>query len=257
MSRVLPEFDKHFSIQPQFRPLLIEVVKQIQSFLGKKAYSIYLAGSVARGSAVVGRSDVNLTVVTAAPLTAAERALVLNVALRAKQIHPISRNIELTLVELAEVLDIANVFRWGFWFKHCSHRIAGDDLASRFGCFEASWEIAKQLNADLPHCLSSYRRKIMATKVVADYLDYCDFIARKMLWAAFGLVFHRKRQLALSLEDASSVFLEYYPDKSTEIERLFVLISRTQVPKKASLYMLDSFGSWLVAEFDKINRKIG
>ncbi|NAW65581.1 hypothetical protein CAG72_10165 [Photobacterium halotolerans] len=78
-----------------------------------------------------------------------------------------------------------------------------------------------------------------------------------MLWTAYTLVFHREKVLALSVREATDLFLKNYPDKAVDVERAYILMSRTQVPKKASLFLMQGFGQWLVDEWNKIERKIG
>ncbi|WP_036825088.1 hypothetical protein, partial [Photobacterium sanctipauli] len=212
---------------------------------------------VARRTAVLGQSDLNLTLVLNRDLTPAQQAFLSSIQHHFSKQQKVLTTLSLRIVCLDEVLSLDAIFTWGFWLKHCCFCLYGDDLASRFGSFEPSWDIAKSLNGDIAKQLAETRQKIMATKVLANYLEYCQHIAKKMIWSCYSLVLHREQVLVLSLEEAATTFLKYYPEKETEIERLFILASRQQVPKKASLYMVNEFGGWIVAEFDKIERKIG
>ncbi|UXI02536.1 nucleotidyltransferase domain-containing protein [Photobacterium sp. TY1-4] len=257
MARTLPVIDGTTPFQDEYLPVLLDAVKQLKAGLGKNLHSIYVHGSVARRAARPGKSDLNLTLILERPLNVSEQSVLSTLRWRIASHHPIIPAVDLKVGELAEVLSLDAIFRWGFWLKHCCLCLYGDDLASRFGCFEASWDIAKAMNGDIKTELSEYRTKIMATKVVANYLDYCEAVARKMLWSCYSLVMHREQRLALSLPQCADAFLRHYPDKALDIERLFILVERTQVPKKASLFMVESFGGWIVAEFDKIDRKIG
>lgn len=257
MARTLPVIDGNTPFQEEYLPVLLAAVKQLKAGLGKNLHSIYVHGSVARREARPGKSDLNLTLIVEKPLNASEQSVLSTLKWRIASHHPVIPEVTLKAGDLTEVLSLEAIFRWGFWLKHCCLCLYGDDLASRFGCFEASWDIAKAMDGDIKAELSEYRTKIMATKVVKNYLDYCEAVARKMLWSSFSLVMHREQRLALSLQQGAEAFLRYYPDKAVEIERLFILVERTQVPKKASLFMIESFGGWLVDEFDKIDRKIG
>ncbi|MEJ2763689.1 nucleotidyltransferase domain-containing protein [Photobacterium sp. MCCC 1A19761] len=257
MARTLPVIDGTTPFQDEYLPVLLDAVKQLKAGLGKNLHSIYVHGSVARRAARPGKSDLNLTLILERPLNASEQSVLSTLRWRIASHHPIIPQVDLKVGDLAEVLSLDAIFSWGFWLKHCCLCLYGDNLASRFGCFEASWDIAKAMNGDIKAELGEYRTKIMATKVVANYLDYCEAVARKMLWSCYSLVMHREQRLALSLPQCADAFLRHYPDKILEIERLFILVERTQVPKKASLFMVESFGGWIAAEFDKIDRKIG
>ena len=256
MTRALPAFDCPSSLQPVFGAVVDDVVHQFKHcFSG--LHSLYIAGSVARLQAVPGKSDLNVTMVVSQPLTVSEQAVLNSIIGRIEHQSLQVTAINVTTLEKSEALDIATIFKWGFWFKHCCMCVYGDDLSSRFGCFEPSWDIGKSMNQDLVEQLNDYRRKIMATRVVSDYLSFCRELAKKMIWSCYSLVFHRSGKLALSIEQAAQQFLLYYPRQEVAIERLFLLISGKQVPKKAVLFMINDFGQWIVSEFDKIERKIG
>ncbi|WP_064603388.1 hypothetical protein [Photobacterium sp. J15] len=257
MARALPVLDGGTPFQQDYLPVLLDAVKQLRAGLGKTLHSIYVQGSVARRQAKPGKSDLNLTVILNRPLNTSEQSVLNSIRWRISSRYPFVTAVEIKSAVIDDVLSLESIFTWGFWLKHCCLRLFGDDLSTRFGCFEASWDIAKALNGDIKTELDDYKKKIMATKVVKNYLDYCEYIARKMLWSCFSLVMHREQTLALSIEECADIFLKYYPDREQEIERLFILVSRTQVPKKASLFMIESFGGWIVSEFERIDRKIG
>ncbi|PSW13563.1 hypothetical protein C9J01_12110 [Photobacterium rosenbergii] len=256
MTRALPAFASPPSLQPAFDVVVDELVYQLKHcFSG--LHSLYIAGSVARLEALPGRSDLNVTMVVSKPLEVSEQAILTSITSRVESQYPQVTAINMTIILKREVLDIAMIFKWGFWLKHCCTCVYGDDLSSRFGCFEPSWDIGKAMNDDLVDQLNDYRRKIMATRVVSHYLGFCQEVAKKMIWSCYSLVFHRSGKLALSLEQAAQQFLLYYPQHEVSIERLFLLDSGQQVPKKAVLFMINGFGQWIVSEFDKIERKIG
>ncbi|MCQ1058712.1 nucleotidyltransferase domain-containing protein [Photobacterium sp. DNB23_23_1] len=256
MARALPALGCPSTFQPMFDQIVDELVHQLKRSI-PVLHSIYIAGSVARLEAVPGQSDLNVTLVTTNPLTASAQAILNSIVSRIESQCPQIVAVNMTLLVKHEVLDIAAIFKWGFWLKHCCVCVCGDDLSSRFGCFEPSWDIGKSMNDDLPIQLNDYRRNIMATRVVSHYLSLCRDVAKKMIWSCYTLVFHRSGKLALSIEQAAQQFLSYYPQHKLAIDRLFMLISGQQVPKKAVLFMINDFGQWIVTEFDKIERKIG
>ncbi|RWX57482.1 nucleotidyltransferase domain-containing protein [Photobacterium chitinilyticum] len=257
MARALPVLDGETPFQQDYMPVLLDVIKQLKAGLVDSLHSVYVFGSVARREAKAGMSDLNLTVIVQRPLTTSEQSVLSTIRWRITSRYSAVSDVELKVGVIGEVLSVGAIFTWGFWLKHCCICLYGDDLSTRFGGFEPSWDIAKSLNGDIKDELSNYRKKVMATKVVQNYLDYCEYIGKKMLWSCFSLVMHREQMLALSIEQCAEVFLKYYPEKEQEVERLFVLVSRQQVPKKATLFMIDSFGGWIVSEFDRIDRKIG
>ncbi|MEH6533906.1 MAG: nucleotidyltransferase domain-containing protein [Photobacterium frigidiphilum] len=257
VATALPTLNNQTPFQPEYMPVLIDTVNQLRAALGSALHSVYLYGSVAQRKAVWGYSDLNITVVLNRNLNSPEESALNTVKWRITTYQPKVPSLDLRVGQFSDVVSIGGIFEWGFWLKHCCVCLYGDDLSTRFGCFEPSWDVAKAMNGDIKAMLADYRQKIMTTKVVKNYLEYCQFISKKMLRSCFALVMHREKCLAHSLSDCADIFLRYYPEKNVEIERLFTLIEGAQVPKRASLFMIEQFGGWIVAELDKIERKIG
>ena len=257
MTSALPVLINQSSQQPQTAAIVRGILHQFIVGLGSAVHSLYIAGSVARGCAVAGQSDLNITLVASRDLTPSETSMLQAIARRAEQQQRFFPHVDVQWVTKQTATSLEGIFYWGVWFKHGCCCVYGDDLSSRFGRFEASWDIARAFNGDIAAQLEDYRQRIMKTQVLPHYLTYCREIAKKMIWSAHALVFHRDRHMVWDREEAAERFLQYYPDKALQIERLFLLVSGQQVPKKAVLFMINDFGRWIVTEFDKIDRKIG
>ncbi|CEO38983.1 hypothetical protein [Photobacterium kishitanii] len=256
MAKFLPRLDNQTSFQLDFMPLIMATVMDLQSQL-TVLHSIYLNGSVAYRQATNGISDLNLTVVITAPLTVEEQHRMTVICQDLKRRYPVISNVDITWLLLDDVLSIATIFKWGFWLKHCSVCLYGTNLSEQFGDFEPCWEIAKLFNDDIASFLIYMQQQIKRTKSMIEYQGYCRSAGKKMLRSCFMLVACRIDGWAYTDQQCADFFLAFYPDKATEIERLFVLINGPQVPKKASLFMLSQFGDWIVNEFNNIERKIG
>jgi len=63
VATALPTLDNQTPFQPEYTPILIDMVNQLRAGLGSALHSVYLDGSVAQRKAVWGSSDLNVTVV--------------------------------------------------------------------------------------------------------------------------------------------------------------------------------------------------
>ncbi|WP_232614829.1 nucleotidyltransferase domain-containing protein [Photobacterium carnosum] len=256
MAKFLPRLNSQTAFQLDFMPLLMATVIDLQSHV-TALHSIYLNGSIAYRQATSDISDLNLTVVLTAPLTMEEQHRIASVSQTLRRDYPVISTIDITWVLLDEVLSITAIFKWGFWLKHCSVCLYGTNLSEQFGDFEPCWEIAKAFNHDIAIALVAIEQQIRRTKSISEYQYYCRCAGKKMLRSCFMLVAIYVDDWAYTDQQCADFFLMRYPDKATEIERLFVLINGPQVPKKASIFMLSQFGAWIVNEFNNIERKIG
>ncbi|WP_122033124.1 nucleotidyltransferase domain-containing protein [Aliivibrio sp. EL58] len=258
MSRyTLPIIDKQSPFQKEFEIVIRDLIGHIRSAAPKSVHSVYLYGSVARREATAGRSNLDVTLLTTVPLTNKEQTLINTIKVRFQSKYPQITGVTFTIGETAEVLQLESIFSWGFWLRHCCVCIFGDDLSTRFGDFEPSWEIAKNMNMDIEEWLEVYIKKISASQTIDSQVEHQKTIAKKLLRSCYSLVMHKDKGWYDHPILCARKFLEYYPEKQTEIERVVMLLKGRKIPKRSAVALLQEFGGWVVGEFNKIERRIG
>lgn len=147
-------------LAPAFAPLMEDLRQALSSQLQDLLHSVYVYGSVAQGTAVAGRSDLDLTLVLQQPASpAAERRLQ---ALRAQLLarHSMASKIDFDLGHLEQVMHAAQRLRWGYWIKHHCRCIWGPDLALDLPAQRPSREIALAVNGDFADAMDDYVQRI-------------------------------------------------------------------------------------------------
>lgn len=253
---LLPELDNEGPFQTAYVEPVATAIRQIQAATGELLHSLYLSGDVALRKAG-DRADLPLTLVCIRSLNVQEYAALNTVRWRIEQSSEAINRVLIDVVPLKDATDLANIFRWGFFIKHCAVCLCGDNLGKSFGHFEVSWEVSKAMNDDLSARLKELRQKVALATKWGSQLDAAQEAAERLIRASFGLVAHREQKWEFALKPASETFLAHYPDKAVEIERLFYLVERKPVKKRAVVALMDSFGEWLKSEYARIDRKIG
>lgn len=253
----LPVIDRKQPFQAEFEPLIREALLCFKGGLGQNLHSVYVYGSVARKTAVPGKSNLDLVVVTRAPFESNRVTLLNTIRWRAQKGHPQVNGISVRTALVREVANLDSIFTWGFMLKHCCVCIYGDDLADCFGDYVPSWEIAKHWNMDVEEWLSVYRNKIAQAKNAEEQIQAQTIIAKKLLRASYSLIMHRDKRWFDDPIECGQVFLNYHPEKQLEIERLEILLSGRLIPKRSVIGLLDAFGNWLVKQYQKTEFRIG
>ncbi|HDM8233001.1 TPA: nucleotidyltransferase domain-containing protein [Vibrio campbellii] len=253
----LPVIDPKHPFQPEFEPLLREVLACLKGGLGSNLHSVYVYGSVARKSAVAGKSNLDLVVVTKSGFEHNRATLLNTIKWRAQQGHPQVKGVAIRTALVNEVANLDSIFTWGFMLKHCCVCVYGDDLADCFGDYVPSWEIAKHWNMDVEDWLSVYRTKIVQTQSIEELVSAQVTIAKKLLRASYSLVMYRDKRWFDDPLECGEQFLRYHPEKQLEIERLGILLSGRAIPKRSVVGLLDGFGDWLVTQYQKTEFRIG
>ncbi len=253
----LPVIDSKQPFQSEFEPLIREVLMCLTSGLGQNLHSVYVYGSVARKTAVAGKSNLDLVVVTKAAFESNRATLLNTIKWRAQQGYPQVNGVSVRTVLVSDVANLDSIFTWGFMLKHCCVCIYGDDLADCFGDYVPSWEIAKHWNMDVEEWLSVYRAKIAQAKSVEEQTQAQTVIAKKLLRASYSLIMYRDKRWFDDPVECGQVFLTYHPEMQLEIERLGILLAGRAIPKRSVIGLLDSFGDWLVKQYQKTEFRIG
>lgn len=253
----LTVIDPNEPFQEEYRRVIQELVQAFEGGLGSNLHSIYIYGSVARKTAVAGKSNLDIVVVTHRPTDERFKTLLGTVKWRFKRAYPFITEISFQFPLVHQILDITSIITWGFMLKHCCVCVYGDDLSTRYGEFEPSWEIAKFWNMDVAEWVSHYRKKIALAKTQSEQIGYQKIIAKKLLRASYSLIMYKDKAWYDDPTECGNHFLDYYPEKKLEIQRLNILLSGRYVAKRSVVGILDSYGDWLTKLYNKTEFRIG
>ena len=254
---VLGVIDSTRPLQVEYQPVINEINRALNKGLGSNLHSLYLYGSVARGTAKLGQSNLDIIVVTRQELGGNKTALFNTLRWRFQSKYPFITDINLKTALVRDVASLDSLFSWGFLLRHCAICLHGEDLGECFGDYEPSWEIAKYWNMDIGDRLAWSRDKIVKAQSDSEQIEAQKQVAKKLLRAAYGVVMYRDKGWFDDPQDCGQAFLRYYPDKEMDIKRLSILLNSKVIPKRSVIGLLDGFGLWLVEEYKKTEFRIG
>ncbi|PWI34068.1 nucleotidyltransferase [Vibrio albus] len=253
----LPVIDPAEPFQEAYQDVVRELIQYLKGGLGDNLHSLYLFGSVARKTAIPEQSNLDIVVITRRPISDKANSVISTIKWRFKRTYPFITDLSFQFGLAHEVMDLSSIFTWGFMLKHCCVCLYGDDLSTRFGEFEPSWEIAKHWNMDVDEWLTIYRRKIAEARTGEEQVKAQQVIAKKLLRASYSLIMHKDKQWIEDPTACGQQFLCYHPDKEIDIQRLGILLSGRLVAKRSVIGVLDDYGQWLVKAYKKTEFKIG
>ncbi|MGL6026517.1 MAG: nucleotidyltransferase domain-containing protein [Vibrio sp.] len=253
----LPVIDPQQPFQPEYQSAIADLVRFWRAGAGTALHSLYLYGSVARKTAQPNHSNLDVVVVTHGVFTQNRATLINTIRWRFQKSYPWITDVSIKLASVEEIATLDAIFSWGFMLRHCCVCVYGDDLAECFGHYEPSWEIAKHWNMDVGVKLADYRHSIAQATNPQLQIKAQQLMAKKLLRASYSLIMHRDRQWLEDPLACGTHFLRYYPDKQLEIERLGLLLKPRVIPKRSVIGLIDSFGPWLVSQYQKTEFRIG
>lgn len=240
-------------LQSTFLAVVDDLRRMLFGPLGHRVDSAYLYGSVARGEAVLGRSDLDVVLVLSGK-PALKDDLDIETARRALETrHPEVLKVDFDVGFREEVLAPENLHRWGFWLKHHCRCIYGYDLTRDFAPFRPSRKIARAVNGDFYDVLGGYARRIGTESDATAVARLAREASRKLIRATNVLRPVVSSSWPESLEDHLALFIDAYPQMAQEAAffRLFAASSENgplQVVAADFVDRLRAFSEWMLQE---------
>lgn len=233
-------------IQPALSGVLQDACATLSAQAAHLLDGVYVYGSVARGDATPGVSDLDLTVILRQSATPADSAALesLRQALQAR--HAVVSKIDFDIGYRAQVLAPGNLNSWGYWLKHHCRCIWGNDLASHFAPFQPSRAIALAVNDGFGPALAHYAQQIEQTQDSGERQRLQREAARKLIRSTAVLRGEQETYWPHTLDQHAALLLRHYPRMRSRIDFFLIHAGRTAAPDAAFAARLRRFSRWLV-----------
>ncbi|UTV29956.1 nucleotidyltransferase domain-containing protein [Photobacterium atrarenae] len=230
-------------IQPEFQSVVESVVNELRRRLPNQIDGIYLYGSVPRGNAVLGKSDLDLSLVLKRPIIESDREVFKYISLSLPQSHPEISKLDIDPGCVGEVMQPQEIYHWQFWLKHCCCFIWGNDLSQQFPRQRPSIEIANALNGDL----LEFRDQIEGRMEAMHADEVSKVIGKKLLRAAYYFVAEKDGSWYTDLGQCYQVAARYYPHLSDELKMTYELASGYYSSKEDAIQLLEQLSQKLTS----------
>ncbi|WP_333913241.1 nucleotidyltransferase domain-containing protein [Vibrio coralliirubri] len=202
------------NIAPEFQEVVTVVIDSLLKELPDQIDGIYLYGSVPRSTAIIGSSDLDVSIVLTTPIGQKEKGVFRHLSDTIPKAYPQVSKLDIDPGSLSEVLQPQEKFHWQFWLKHCCCCIWGNDLSIDFPRYKPSSEIAQALNGDL----STFLEQMSPVFKTMTDADVAKVIGKKLVRAAYYFVAEKDGSWYTNLSQCAAVAKRYYPNQSDDIE---------------------------------------
>ncbi|SFI16997.1 Nucleotidyltransferase domain-containing protein [Collimonas sp. OK307] len=232
-------------IQPVFQAVVDKLCEMLRDCLGSLIDSVYLYGSVARGDAMAGRSDLDVTLILIREPTLQDNQAIESVRISLEGRHSEVTKVDFDVGCLADVHSPENLCKWGFWLKHHCRCVYGNDLANQFALFQPSRLIARAVNGDFPDVLATYAQRIEAEKNVLLIESLKRAASRKLIRSTNVLRPVEALSWPESLEDHVDHFLMTYPEMRPQITSFLCQQQMVDSDQGDFVERLRIFSAWM------------
>ncbi|VXC00567.1 DNA polymerase beta domain protein region [Exiguobacterium sp. 8H] len=224
-------------IQPEFETVLFKAIELVKEAFDEQLHSIYLYGSIGRGTAVAGQSDLDLTVLVHEDVDATE--LVEQTEQLLMQ-HPEVIKIDYDIGRLDVALDPANRFEWGFWLRHLCTCVDGEDVSIQFPRMKPDVRVSEALNQDLISSIEAAKSKLLRGQM--SHLEKRSIVKRVI--RGWYLTINVKDESFAATVEACLAILKLYFSEDPRVEQGEVLLRQDDITNQQLLDYLNEI-DWI------------
>jgi hypothetical protein len=239
-------------VTPPYLPVAADLREGCRAAFADDLHSLYLCGSMVKGTAQPGVSDLDgLAILRVAP-GASHEARGRDVAQAIEVRHRFLAGATVGLYHHDDIVGEAQRYDMGFFVKCLCACIDGEDLAARLPRYRPSVALARGTNGNFRPLLDDRRQRLADTADPGVVAFVCRGIMRKIVRTGFTLVMPRYRGWTSDLERSAAIFAMYYPDQRGAMQAALALARSPSADKRSVLAILDALGEWLGEEYQRM-----
>ncbi|MFC9812218.1 nucleotidyltransferase domain-containing protein [Streptomyces virginiae] len=236
-------------VQGEFREVVAAARERTAEAYGRRLHSAYLYGSVPRGTALPGRSDLDLLLVLHRAPSDEDRDTAEVLARGIDEDFGQIDGVGVLLHDKDTVLSEEERFDLG-WFLAClCTPLLGADLAEHLPRYRPDSLLARETNGDLAALLPTWRTRLREAVAPQEYRRLSRLFARRLVRTGFTLVMPRWGGWTSDLTESAEVFGAYYPERAAQMRAAAaVALDPVEDPAVPRGYVED-LGPWLADEY--------
>ncbi|OWA37710.1 nucleotidyltransferase [Saccharibacillus sp. O16] len=224
---ILEKVIQQVEIQPEYQELVDQYIQDVRAAFEDKIHSIYMCGSIPKGTAVPYRSDADFTIVCANPQEL-DYEKISAITDRLVQQYPVATKIDTTVCSLDNVFS--RPYEWGFWVQVICVCVYGDDLGTRIPPLEISPAFIVDLNTDTPQEIGWIRQRLLDTQDRALQSRYIRGYSKRLMRALYSLVLEETGAWEDDLGEIKKAILSYGQIDPAKVNQLYDYYLNSEVP---------------------------
>ncbi|WP_326613299.1 nucleotidyltransferase [Streptomyces scopuliridis] len=220
-----------------------------ETFDRARLHSAYIYGSIPRGTATPGVSDLDLQLALHHEPTEADHADAEAIKAALDHAFPQINGVGILLTSTRVLLSDLERHDAGFFVACLCTPLLGPDLAERLPRYRPTTLLARETNGDLALALQRWRPRAAEAATDADRRTLSRVVARRIVRTGFTLIMPRWYGWTSDLNESAELFGRYYPERADQM-RIAAATGRTPSADPAVLRtLIDDLGPWLAAEY--------
>ncbi|MER7666397.1 nucleotidyltransferase domain-containing protein [Streptomyces sp. NPDC096193] len=235
-----------------FTPVVKAARTQIaETFDSTRLHSAYLYGSIPRGTATPGVSDLDLQLALHQEPMVVDRADATAIEIALDNTFSQVDGVGILLTSTRTLLSDLERHDAGFFIACLCTPLLGPDLAEQLPRYRPTALLARETNGDLALALQRWRTRAADAATDAERRALSRVVARRIVRTGFTLIM--PGGWTSDLIESAALFGRYYPERAEQM-RVAAATGRDPSPDPAVLALLmNDLAPWLAAEYKAVH----
>jgi hypothetical protein len=244
---VVGDVDRAY-IRPPWDAALDAIVQECVTHWGDRLHSLYVRGSVPRGLAVEGVSDIDCYALVRGPTADIDNGWIEEACAALDERFPFQTGIEIVPFSVEETLTSPDALHRIVRFSLGTNCVClyGEDVSPTLPRFRPGPEIAVRatnLPAELRHAIEQLESGPDADET----RETCTWIATRFVRTGFELVMEREQAYTRDLYPCYETFARHHPARARDMRWALELAVSPSGDARELLPFVRDLGGWLVA----------
>ncbi|MEI6044567.1 MAG: hypothetical protein WCS37_09445 [Chloroflexota bacterium] len=238
-------------IVPPYEAVVAVVKETYLKYARDSIHSIYLRGSIPRGLALEGVSDVDTFAITFGEPPALNLAQIKAESNAILESHPCITKAEFNFFPSAEVITPHRFSTQGFLIKTQAVCLYGENLAPQFPNYRPDKFVANDHLSQIKRDINRAIAEIKSSTDPQNTLYWCRRTMKSIIRSGFALVMLDERAYSKDIRLCYEFFIKYFPTQSNNMLRAVELAIEPSSDLVEVLSLLENLGGWLITKADE------
>ena len=232
-------------IQKEWIPIVNDIIEKYKFYYGESLHSVYIRGSVGKGDAIPGISDVDTFAYVTSRITETKTDWMKSFEKESEIKYPFAKGIELSV---SPVENSTN----NKIFIIQSACVYGPDLNKVIGKIKPGKDTMTHTHSFSRNLkLFDWMHK---PETPEEIKKYCTILMKKILRVGLELTIERSGKYTRDLYPSYKIFSEYYPEREKEMKEVLYLAINPTEDLSILTRIRKNLGSWIVEKIEENKR---
>ncbi len=236
-------------IQNIYENSIEAVVRAYRAHVTGSLHSVYLRGTVPRGMAVPGHSDLDTFALVSDNVTTGDLAWPISVETKIIGDCPHLTGVQFEIFSTSDAMTTNEVFEMPFVIKTQTVCVYGDDLSARLPNYRPDATFANIDIIQIKQDIDEAKAFVSAAMTDEHQIRYwCKRIMKNVVRTGFSLTIVNEKKYTRDLLPCVQIFARHFPDQAGKMQRALQYAVDPTVTPIDLMAFLNEFGGWLVDE---------